>query len=258
MPFAAAPVPQPAAPLPTVPVAAPAFSAGSVISRSFSVWFANFVPFSIVTLVVYVPVLVLAAMMPEEGGPAWNLGDRVLSGLAQLVVTGALTYGVLESLRGGRASVGALFRTGFGKMGWVFAVSFRVGLWLILGTLLLVVPGVMWYCALFVAIPVVVVERHLDSSADALQRSRDLTKGSRRAIFVVVLVSWIVTFVVAAAAGLVAAFAQALPQPVPIVFATALIALVSTFGACAAAVAYHDLRIAKEGAATEDLVKVFE
>jgi hypothetical protein len=234
------------------------FSAGSVIGRSFSVWFANFVPFSIVTLAVYVPVFVLAALAPPEGGPGWDVLDRLLSGLSQLVVTGALTYGVLESLRGARAPVGALFGIGFQKMGWVFAVSFRVGIWVLLGTLLLVVPAIMWWCALFVAVPAAVVEANLGSSGDALQRSRDLTKGSRWGILAVALVVWVVTFVVAGAAGAFVALAQALPHPLPLLLATVAIALVSSFGACASAVAYNDLRVAKEGVSTADLVKVFE
>ncbi len=251
---------QPAASAPTVAVqpGAPAFSAGSVIGKSFSVWLANFVPFSIVTLAVYVPVLVLAALMPPEGGQGWDVADTVLSGISGLVVTGALTYGVLESLRGGRASAGALFGTGFRKVGWVFAVSFRIGLWMILGTLLLVVPAIIWYCALFVAVPAVVVEANLESSADALQRSRDLTKGSRWGILAVALVVFAVTAAAVVVAGLFAALAQGLPRPIPVLIATAIIALVSSLGACASAVAYHDLRLAKEGASTADLVKVFE
>lgn len=242
---------------PPAPAVARAFSAGDVISRSFSVWFRNFVPFSIVTLAVYAPVLVLAALAPPEFEGGWNVADRILSTLASLVVTGALTYGVLESLRGGRVPVGALFGTGFRKMGMVFATSFRVGLWMLLGVILLIVPAILWYCALFVSVPAVVVEPNL-SSGEALQRSRDLTKGSRKAIFVVGLVIGVTSLVVVGIAGVVAVFAQALPHPLPVVLAAAIIALVSSFGACASAVAYHDLRAAKEGIATEDLVKVFE
>lgn len=250
----------PASPPVPSPSHARPFSAGSVIGRSFTVWFANFLPFSLVTLVVHVPVLVLAAAMPDEVGPVWGLLDRLLSSLAQLVVTGALTFGVLESLRGGRAPVGMLFGTGFRRMGWVFAVSFRVGLWTLLGTILLVVPAIVWYCALFVAVPAGVVEKSLGSSADALQRSRDLTLGNRWGIFAVALVAFVVTlaFVFLVAGGTMTVLVRALPSPLPAVVATAVIALASSFGACAAAVAYHDLRVAKEGVATADLVKVFE
>jgi len=244
---------------PPVPSPRP-FSAGSVIGRSFTVWFANFLPFSLVTLAVHAPVLVLAAAMPAEAGPGWGLVVRLLSSLAQLVVTGALTFGVLESLRGGRAPVGALFGTGFRRMGWVFAVSFRVGLWILLGTILLVVPAIVWYCAPFVAVPAGVVETGLGSSADALQRSRDLTRGDRWGIFAVAVVAFLVTlaFLFLVAGGAMAVLVQRLPSPLPVVVATAVVALASSFGACAAAVAYHDLRVAKEGVATADLVRVFE
>lgn len=238
------------------PVAAPAFSAGSVIGRSFSIWFRNFVPFSIVTLVVHVPVLVLAGLAPLEGGPGWNVADRLLSGLASLVVTGALTYGVIASLRGGRAGLGTLFSAGFGKMGSVFAASFRMGLWLLLGTVLLVVPAIVWYCGLYVAVPVAVVE-DVDSS-DALERSRTLTKGHRWAIFAVVAVVFVVTILLASASGALVVLLEAVPHPIPVLLAATIIALVTAFGACAAAVAYHDLRVAKEGVTTEQLAKVFE
>ncbi len=234
-----------------------AFSAGRVIGRSFSVWLRNFVPFSIVTLVVHLPVLALAAAMPPGGGPGWNAADNLLSGLARLVAIGALAYGVLESLHGERPSIGALFRTGFRKLGSVFAVSFRVGLWLLLGVVLLVVPALVWYCALFVAVPAIVVENERDS-AEALQRSRDLTRGHRWAILAVVLVMFVVSVAGVLLAGALSVALRSLPQPAPTLAAVAVIALASTVGACAPAVAYHDLRLAKEGVSTADLVKVFE
>lgn len=255
------PFPQPdpsalatAAATPAALPATPAFSAGSVVGRSFSVWFGNFVPFSIVTLVVYLPIFVLAAVAPPEPEPGWNLADTLLSALANLVVTGALTHGVLESLRGGRAGLGALLSTGFRKMGWVFVVSLRVGLWVLLGAILLVVPAVVFYCGLYVAIPAVVVE---DNGSDALARSRELTKDHRWAIFAVVAVVFVVTSVVVGLGGSLVVL-PGLPHPIPAILGTAVIALTSALGACASAVAYHDLRVAKEGVGTADLVKVFE
>jgi uncharacterized membrane protein len=258
MPFAAAPAPPAAPGLPSVPPAASRLSVGSVVGRSFSVWFANFVPFSIVTLAFYVPSLVLVTLAPEEGGRGWELLDRLLWAISQLLVTGALTSGVLVSLGGGRASAGALLGSGFRNMGAVFATGFRVGLWLLLGAVLLVVPAIVWYCALFVAVPAVVVETNLESSADALQRSRDLTQGSRWAVFAVVLVVTVATVLVTVAAALAAVFVEGVPHPIPVLLATAAIALASTLSACAAAVAYHDLRTSREGVATADLAKVFE
>lgn len=253
-PEVTAPLPAPAR---TAVPAAPPFSAGGVIGRSLGVWFRNFLPFSIVTLVVHAPVFVLAAIAPPEAGSGWRLADQLLTGLAGLVATGALAYGVLESLRGGRAGLGTLFAVGFRKLGWVFLTSLGVGLWVLLGTILLVVPGIVWYCALYVAVPAVVVEPGIGASG-ALARSRELTKGRRWAVLAVVLVVFVVSIATGMLAGGLAATASGLPHPIPALVVTALTALVSSAGACAAAVAYHDLRVAKEGVATADLVKIFE
>jgi hypothetical protein len=255
------------APAPSSPSAAPPpaasaavavqrLSVGRVVGRTFSVWFGNFVPFAAVSLVFYLPVLILAALVPEESGPGFRILDQLLSVAAQLLVSGALTSGVLVSLGGGRSSARALLGAGVQNFGTVFATSFRVGLWLLLGTVLLVVPGMVWYCALFVAVPAAVVEKDLASSADALRRSRELTAGSRWPILAVSLVVLAATFAAVAAASALGALP--LPAAVPVVFTTAVIALTTGLSACAAAVAYHDLRAAREGVPAADLAKVFE
>ena len=256
---------------PSLPPASPAplerpFSAGEVIGRSFSVWLRNFVPFSVVTLAINVPLFVLAAIAPLDAGPAWSLLLNLVSGLAELVVAGALTYGVLEGLRGSRVPLGTLLRTGFAKLWRVFVVSFGVGIRVFLGTLLLVIPGIVLFCRLYVAIPAAVVEP-IDAT-DAIGRSRTLTEGSRWGIFLVVLVAFLVTLVAAILVGLlvggIAGVLLALGDPAlgPRVFAvlgTVIRTLVWTpLPACASAVAYHDLRVAKEGVDTSALVKVFE
>ncbi len=244
--------------LPPAPAPAPRpFSAGAVIGRSFSSWFGNVVPFSIVTLLVNVPVFAIEALAPP-GESSWaEPAARVVSGLANLVVTAALTYGVLQSLRGEAVPLGRLLGSGFSKMGSVLLVSIGFGFIVFLGFVLLVVPGVIALCALYVAVPAVVVEDI--GPGEALGRSRALTKGSRWSILAVAVVVGVVTFVVAAAAGaLVALGASALPHPVPALLSTAILALLTPLGACAAAVAYHDLRVAKEGVDTAALVKVFE
>ncbi len=246
----------------TLPPASPApagrpFSAGEVIGRSFSVWFRNFVPFSVVTLVVNLPVLVLAAVVPEDAGAGWRILLNLVNALVELVIAGALTYGVLESLRGERVPLGTLLGTGFSKLGRVFLVSVAVGLRVLLGFMLLVVPGIVFLCQLYVAVPAAVVEP--DVGLEAIPRSRALTAGNRWGIFVIVLVGLLVTIAVGGVAGVLALLgASALPGPAVAVLVTAIGALASPFGACAAAVAYHDLRVAKEGVDTATLVKVFE
>ncbi len=239
------------------PPAARRFSAGDVIGRSFSVWFRNFVPFSIVALAVNVPVFALTALAPAGEGSALELLDRIVSSLAGLVVTGALTYGVLQALRGTPVPVGALFGKGFAKLGSVLLVSIGFGLAVFVGLVLLVIPGLVALAALYVAVPAVVVEPV--GPGEALGRSRALTKGSRWGVFVVALVVGLVTVVaVAVATNVILYGASALPHPIAPLVSTVILVLASPLSACATAVAYHDLRVAKEGVDTEALVKVFE
>ncbi|HEX9052467.1 MAG TPA: hypothetical protein VF841_18215 [Anaeromyxobacter sp.] len=241
------------------PAPAPAprpFSPGAVIGRSFSTWFANLVPFSIVTLTVNLPVFLLAALAPDEERPELDRLQMFVSSLADLIVIGALTHGVLQALNGTAAPLGALFRRGFTRWGPVARVSIAYALLVFLGLGLLVVPGVIAACVWYVAIPAVVVEDR--GAFAALARSRALTKGSRWAVLVVALVVFAVTVATGAASAAVGTFAPALPHPVAPLLATAIGALVTPLGACAAAVAYHDLRVAKEGVDTAALVKVFE
>src|SRR5512146_2662546 len=85
-----------------------AFSAGAGLGRRFALWFGNFVPFSIVTLLVSVPVFAIVALAPADSGSGLDALARVVSALANLVVTGALTYGVLQGLRGEAVPLGGL------------------------------------------------------------------------------------------------------------------------------------------------------
>ncbi len=247
----------PAAPaVPSTPAARP-FSAGDVIGRSFSVWFGNLVPFSIVTLIVHVPVFLIVALAPAEGSSGADALANIVSALANLVVTGALTYGVLQALRGAPVPLGRLLGKGFAKLGSVFLVSLGLGVIVFLGILLLVVPGIIAACALYVAVPAVVVEDV--TPGEALGRSRKLTKGSRWGMFVVGLVVAVVTLVAVGVSTVVlVGGASALPHPIPALVSTLLLVFTTPLGACAAAVAYHDLRVAKEGVDTAELVKVFE
>ena len=182
---------------------------------------------------------------------------NLVSAFANLVVTGALTFGVLQTLNGAPVPLGTLLKKGFAKVGSVLLVSFGYGLIVFLGILLLVVPGVIAMCALYVAIPAVVVEDV--GPGEALGRSRALTKGSRWGILAVALVVGVVTLVAAGVAGVAAVRGtSALPHPIPALVSSALMVFATPLGACAAAVAYHDLRVAKEGVDTAALVKVFE
>jgi hypothetical protein len=236
----------------------PTISAGAVIGRSFSLWARHLPSYAGVAVLIGAPVLVLVAVAgPFEPTSSADRLTTLLGNLLGTIATGPITVGVLRGLRGERVRIAEMLRSGLARIGVVVFTSIGVGLLVLLGTLLLVVPGIVAAVGLWVAVPAAVVERELGSTG-ALRRSWRLTEGTRLAIFLVALVMWLTVLgglslavAVASAAGGVLPATAALGTEIVSMVLTSLLATSS-------AVAYHDLRVAREGVATADLVKVFE
>jgi len=144
-----------------------------------------------------------------------------------------------------------------------FGLTICIVLLLIIGVILLFFPALMIWCALIVAMPVLVQERV--GIFRAMARSRALTRGSRWRIFLLVILIWILSMMVSGITNAIAATTTSFDGTVavqnPIVAGIAdglgsvLTGLVSTV---VAAALYVELREVKEGAATTDLATVFD
>jgi hypothetical protein len=148
-----------------------------------------------------------------------------------------------------------MLRAGLRRAWPLLVVGLAAGLAIWAGMLLLVVPGVILALGLTVVIPVVVAE-DVGVSA-AFKRSFALTKGSRGTIFgallLLVLAMWGASLVGNLAAALNSALG-AVGLLLSVVVQIAMTPLTTVL----CAVAYHDLRVAKEGVDTSELAKVFE
>lgn len=237
------------------------FSPGAVVGRSFQLWARNFFTFSLTALAIQSPSIALAAVWGAAGG-AGRGGSRAqwfLSTLLGFVATGALTAGVLNGLSGRPARLGAMLRAGADRVWAVARVSVVGQLAVLLGLVLLVVPGLALVAGLWVAIPVAVAEQWKGTS-DALTRSWELTRGRRWKVLAAALVTLgislggailsVLLLDVAAEWGVNAAVVSALEE--------ATGALAFAFLAVGAAVCYHELRTVREGRAGAELAKVFE
>lgn len=231
------------------------FTVGSLLSRTFSVWGRGFLPIALLALVVDSPLLLWVGV----GGPAEGLGaDARIQGLVSsflsFILTGAVTFLVLRQLAGERVGFGKALAAAAERFFAIFGASLLSGLATLLGFVLLVVPGLMALSAFFVAVPVAVVER--PGASDSLSRSAALTQGCRWHVLGAVLVLYLL---VAVAAGAAAALGElGLGERAAALLAEVAGALASSILAVAGAVAYHDLRVLKEGVDTAALVKVFE
>lgn len=251
---------------------------GRAIARTFSTWWHHVLVFSIMTLVADLPILLVAVLGPypvpgittpnpnpfdagaagaPPGFPPGFLIAYLVTMLLFVVEAGAMTHGVIHHLAGKRVSLSAMIAVGLRRALPLLVVGLICYLMLLLGILLLVVPGLYLACALAAAIPAVVVER--PGIFGAIKRSFALTKGKRFAIFVVFLVLFLVASGVAVFGSFVLPTLTASLSPT---LGTVLGLLVNVvFGTLlwvAPGVVYHDLRVSKEGVATAQLVAVFE
>ena len=232
---------------------------GNALSRAFAVLGQAFGPLLALAVLLQLPVLAISLGSLAIGaaggleGPAlwtWIGMAAIVALLLGSLATAVVTQAVVSVLRGQPASFTASFRAGIAVAGAAIGVAFLSTLAIAGGLLLLVVPGAIMACALFVAAPAAVVERL--GPVAALERSWQLTKGHRWNIFGVTFAIGFMARVASKAAG---AFFQDLQSEEPtmgVAVAGALVAWgVEVLGqlvlSVAAAVTYHDLRLTKDG-----------
>jgi hypothetical protein len=246
-------------------------SVGRLVSRSFSVWWSNLLRFGALTLLVIVPALALvagaayASVAAARGGEGFADGVRgpVLMTIAvfpvmlvaMVVQMGALTYGAFQHLAGRPVRFGPMLAAGLRRALPLIGVGIVAGAMVVIGFLLLVVPGIIVGCAVGVAIPAVVVEKI--GPIAAIRRSFGLTRGHRLTFFAA---SFVLGLAVSAANTAMQLAVVLLGElgAVAALFGGVLYLLVAALPMLLPAVAYHELRAAKEGIVTQELVKVFE
>ncbi len=256
------------------------FTAGGVVSKTMQVWWRRIGAFTLMSLVTYAPLsvafvllFVYASKLGQPQAPAPDEGlvakavvvvaAAALATIALMVVqVGAVAFASFRHLQGQRARLGEMIGVGLRRGLPVVATGFLLWLAVVLGLFLLVVPGVLILVATCVAIPAAVVER--PGIVAAIRRSFALTRGNRWGLFgaglAIVLIQSVLAGVVQAAATIAATAALA-PQQAPIAaMVTSQLgsALFSGLPVIAISVAYHDLRVAKEGVDTAALAQVFE
>jgi len=202
--------------------------------------------------------------------PLLKSGLDLIASLFHLALSGGITYGVFQQLRGQPVGVGDLVRVGYSRLGTVWVTAFMAGVVTALGFCALVIPGLILLVRYWVAVPVAVIESPGGNAS--LSRSVELTAGSRWPIFGVLLVlssiGVLSTLLLLEGLRIVGgpALFEAATEGARIVplnaggqaLQDALLVPVSCLGAVAPAVAYHDLLVGKEGLDVDALLKVFE
>lgn len=239
---------------------------GSVLRRTFQVWAANLLPFSLVGLVAYLPVLLLIGLL--AGIDAMTASTErvvdIVSNLFTLLITGAVTYGVFRHLHGERAEAREVLRVGLSRFGAVWAAGILFGLALLVGFCLFVIPGLLVIARYWVAVPVAVIES--PGASASLQRSQELTEGNRWRVFAIAILMGLVTILsmilLGVAVGMLTGAwsdeASAATPPLTQALITIVMIPIQCLTSVAPVIVYHDLRVGKEGVDVEELLRVFE
>jgi uncharacterized membrane protein len=237
------------------------FRVGKVINRSVAVLSRNLLPFFIVTLIAYLPLVVLE----RAQAAAQNARDvtliLILSGvsfvllmLLSMLAQAVILQAAFQDMRRQPVNLVESLKNGLRRFFPIIGLALLMGVLLVLGFMLLIFPGFMLYCMWFVALPVCIVERL--GPWKSMKRSAELTKGHRWKIFGLLIILMIAGSIVA---GLVEFGLVALVGDIVGMIGKLIInALWAAFSSVLISVTYHDLRVAKEGIDIEQIASVFD
>ena len=240
------------------------FRIGRVISKTFDVFFQNIITFTVIAGIIWLPFVIFSAV--EQAGQVPNAGPPTAAQITQSLVslaiimvlsplaTAIILHGAFQSMRGRPVSLGESVSAGLSRFLPLLGAIFLSALGVMLGMVLLVVPGIILLLMWYVAIPACVVER--TGPVRSLGRSRELTKGYRWRILAIVLIIGVLS---AVGRVLIAAVGGALgSQWAGVALIVLWQGLSGGFGGVLGAVIYYYLRVAKEGVDVDQIAAVFD
>src|SRR5262245_59496168 len=236
------------------------FRVGRVLSRAISVLLRHFLTFFIVTFVAFLPLILLQqATANAERDPAQalamvgvSLGLVVLMMMLSMLSSAVILHGAFQDMRNRQVNLAESLKVGLRRFLPLMGLGFLVGLLVVLGFMLCVIPGLILYTIWFVSVVACVVER--TGAWTSMRRSRELTKGHRWKVFGVVLLLLLLSLVnplfqlVLSAGG----------ETLALIGTSIWTAIGSAFASVVIAVTYYELRAAKEGIDIEQITSVFD
>jgi hypothetical protein len=210
---------------------------GAVVRRTFEIYVDQASVLMPAAAVVFVISGILTALL-IAASPALGIIGFIISLVASTLFTGMVVELVADVQDGKRdATPGQLLRAATPVIGNLILVGIVAGIGIVIGFILIIVPGLILITIWSVAAPVVVLER--PGGLRALGRSRELVKGNGWNVFAVILLLVILVGVVTIVLEAVAAAAGAGAGIVVRVIVGILTAPISSL---AQAVLYFQLR----------------
>jgi hypothetical protein len=234
---------------------------GSIISRSGAVLSRHFLTFFIVGVIAYSPILLMAGLRSSEPiEPSESLRQALwaLLGFVLLMVLTQLGYAIIlhaafQDMRRRPVRLADSLNVGLRRFLPLLGLAFVGGVLMLLGMILLIIPGLILNSMWFVGVAACVVER-LGPWA-SLRRSRELTKGYRWKLFGLTLL----VLVAGLSSSGIASLLTALAGPVAGLTGQLIWTGISAaFTGIVISVTYYDLRVIKEGIDIDQITAVFD
>ena len=222
---------------------------------TFRVLGKNLIPFIILGLVIAMPTLWFDYWIGQTlSGNAHLLVSWLVDSLSLTLMQAVYAYGVFHTLRGGDASTVVTLVQASRAFPLACLASLLATLVIGIGTLLLIIPGIILSVALWLAVPAAAIEKKRPPAA--LGRSLELTKGHRWKVF-----GFLVLYLISAFAAANLMPQTLYQQPVLGHFTQPSIWVdwvLEAIVAVAAGVTYYDLRFLKDDMDSESLGEVFQ
>lgn len=229
-------------------------SIGSVLGRSLKELLKRPILYLGLNLLAVIPYgLLLGLGMANMSLALMSLAQIVMMILV-LVIQGVIAYMVFHDMAQRQASLPNAIASAMKHIVPMVLAAILTGLAVGIGTLLLIIPGIILMCVLAVTIPACMVEKL--GAVDSLKRSAELTKGYRLQIFLMVLIVGIINAVLSGVIQRIAPAFGSIAVMVIVLIAVSIIP--QAFNSVMMSVIYHDLRNVKEGVSAEALASVFD
>ena len=177
------------------------------IGSTVTIFSKNFWLITRLVLVIVTPFEVFKALSIGESAGNWQLtiGTIALQAFCSVLIAPALIYALMKVMQTGIApGINESYRWGLSKLGKLLLCSVMVWVLVMLGFVLLIIPGIILFLAFELVYPIAVLEG--GSATEILKRSYNLTKGHRLNILGATFVMSVLLTVASAPASMLVAW----------------------------------------------------
>jgi hypothetical protein len=224
---------------------------GRVFERIFEIYRDQFTLLIPAALILFIPVAILGGLVQTGGGALLALASLAIGLVATYWYQGMVVEAVVDILDGRRDhTVGSLFSSVTPFIGTLVGAGILATLIIVIGFILIIVPGLIALTFLAVVAPAVVIDRA--GVTGALRRSRELVSGQAWHVFGVIVVLFLITALIS---GILSAIGGSVSDDSFAGYAAADLivrVLLGPLSAIAATIIYVELRGVKGEPLTQD------